>query len=212
MIDSYIDEEPFIEPKTTVNLKLYVRYMVSLRCKMVVKDELKKLEIKHLILPRGAIEFLEEVSQNELSTLKRNLRKSGLGLLSFQESKLIDRIINTIIEGVHYFDKLPKLTYSEIISSNLNDANESFLKIFSEVVGMSVIQFIVIQKIEKIKEILLYDNLPLSEIANILQYKSEQHLVAQLKKYTGLTPEYFEDLKKERRNKADQSPQISHSD
>jgi AraC-like DNA-binding protein len=198
MIDSYIDEEPFIEPKTTVNLKLYVRYMVSLRCKMVVKDELKKLEIKHLILPRGAIEFLEEVSQNELSTLKRNLRKSGLGLLSFQESKLIDRIINTIIEGVHYFDKLPKLTYSEIISSNLNDANESFLKIFSEVVGMSVIQFIVIQKVERIKELFLYDDVPLSEMTDILRYKSEQHLIAQFKKVTGLTPSFFKQLKEKR--------------
>jgi AraC-like DNA-binding protein len=200
------------DDKIFVNLKLYVRYMVSLRCKMVVSDELKKLEIKHSILPYGAIEFLDEVTEKDVNALKRNLRKSGLDLLDVRESKLVERIINTIIEVIHYFDELPKLTYSEIIANNVIEANESFLKIFSEVVGMSVIQFIVIQKIERIKELLLYEDMTLSEISYILHYKSEQHLIAQFKKYTGLTPAFFIDLKKERMNIASQSLQNSRPD
>ncbi|MEX2603353.1 MAG: helix-turn-helix domain-containing protein [Gracilimonas sp.] len=206
-----IDPNSFTENKDNVNMKLYVRYMVSLRCKKIVQEELKKFELKHSFSPHGAIEFLEEVSPDELDTLKRNLRRSGLILLDVVESKMVDRIIDTIIEVIHYTDELPKLSYSEIIANNLADANESVLKIFTEVVGMSVIQFIVTQKVERIKEFLLYDDLPLSEISNLLRYKSEKHLIAQFKKNTGLAPSYFEELKNERKNLAAQSLQNSHS-
>jgi len=191
--------------KKFVNMKLYVRYMVSLRCKMVVREELRGLQIEHSILPHGGIEFPEGITNGELNTLKGNLRKSGLDLLNIHESKMVEKIINTIIEVIHYFDELPKLTYSEIIAINLGEANRPVLKIFAEVVGMSVIQFIVVHKVERIKELLLYDNLPLSEITKILNYKSEQHLIAQFKKYTGLTPLYFRELKKDRCNIASQS-------
>jgi AraC-like DNA-binding protein len=193
------------------DLKLYVRYMLSSRCKTIVKKELRKLEIKHSILSYGAIEFPEEITQKELSTLKRNLRKSGLDLLDVQESKLVDRIIDSINEMIHCFDELPNLKYPELFTKTLlGEANESVLKIFSEVVGMSVIQFIVIQKVEKIKEFLLYDDLPLSEITEKLKYKNEQHLIAQFKKHTGLTPAFFIKLKKERRNIASEVSQHSH--
>lgn len=193
------------DDKKLESRKLYVRYMVSLRCKLIVREELNKLKIKHSILPYGAIKFLDDVTQKELNALRRNLKKAGLELMDLQESKMIDRIINTIKEVIHYFDVLPKLNYSEVISNNLSEANESVLKIFSEVVGMSVIQFIVLQKIERIKELLLYDDKPLSEIAYILNYKNERYLIAQFKKYTGLTPEYFRGLKKVRKNIAFQS-------
>ena len=172
--------------------------MVSLRCKSIVKEELKKLDVKYSILPYGAIEFSDEVGQKKLHSFKRNLRKSGLDLLDLNESILIDRIISTILDMIHSFDELPKLTFSEIISKNISDDNDAVLKIFTEVVGMSVIQFIVTQKIEKIKEFLLYDDLTLAEISRLLRYKNEQHLVAQFKKYTGLTPDHFLKLKEER--------------
>ena len=186
------------DEKKLANMKLYVRYKVSLRCKMIVRDELDKLGIKYSFSPHGGIEFLEGVTEEDLNTLKRNLWGSGLDLLDIQESKLVDRIITTIIEVVHYSDKLPKLTYTEIIAQNLDEANQSVLKIFSEVMGMSVIQFIVIQKVERIKELFLYDDVPLSEMTDILRYKSEQHLIAQFKKVTGLTPSFFKQLKQKR--------------
>lgn len=177
-----------------VNKKLYVRYMLSLRCKNIVKAELKKLEISHIRSPYGAIEFTNGIEKKQIKTLKRSLNKFGLDLLNHYESMLVDKIINTITEVIHEFDDLPNVTFSEIISRNLSDASESVLKIFTEVVGMSVVQFIVLHKVDRIKEHLLYDDYSLSEISDMLKYKSEHHLIAQFKKYTGLTPAHFRDL------------------
>jgi hypothetical protein len=182
------------------NRKLYVRYMVSLRCKKIVKEELDKLDIFYNLNDYCAIEFSDDVTPKSLSTLKRNLRKKGLDLLNPEESKLIDGIITSIIEIIHNFDQLPKVTYSEIIHDKLGRENESILvlKIFFDVTGMSVVQFIVYQKIERAKELLLYYDMPIDEIANTLNYESLDKLIAQFKKYTGLTPFYFKELKSER--------------
>lgn len=183
-----------------VNKKLYVKYMVSLRCKLIVKEELKNLNIKYSISVHGAIIFLEAITEYRLNELNQNLQKSGLLLLDEPDSLLIDKIINTIIEVIHYSDELPKVNYSDVISDKLGSDNESILKIFSDVKGMSVMQFIILQKVERIKELLLYEDLTLQEIAQKLYYKSEDFLIAQFKKYTGLTPAYFKELKKERMN------------
>ena len=178
--------------------KFYVRYMLSLRCKKVVRNELERLKIKYSILPYSAIEFPDGIDQKKINSFKKRLRRSGLDLLDIYESMLVEKIISTILEVVHEFEDLPNLTYSEIIVKNLSEANESVLKIFTEVVGMSVIQFIVTHKIDRIKEHLLYDDYTLAEISKRLNYKNEQYLVAQFKKYTGLTPSHFQKLKAER--------------
>lgn len=192
--------------------KFYVRYMLSLRCKKILREELSKLETKHIILPYSAIEFPDGVEQKKISTLQRNLRRSGLDLLNLQESILIDKIINMIIEVIHEFDDLPNLNYSEILAKNIFESNESVLKIFTEVVGMSVIQFIVIHKVDRIKEFLLYDDLSLLEVSKRLNYKSEHHLIAQFKKCTGLTPAHFKKLKDERTKIILQSKQAPKED
>lgn len=191
------------EKMEVVSKKLYVKYMVSLRCKLIVKDELKKLNIKYSISVHGAIIFLETITEYQLNELNQNLQESGLVLLDEQNSLLIDKIINTIIEVIHYSEELPKLSFAEVISDKFGSDNESILKIFSDVKGMSVLQFIIIQKIERIKELLLYEDLTLQEIAELLYYKNEDLLIAQFKKYTGLTPDYFRELKKERVNLSD---------
>lgn len=183
-----------------VSKKLYVKYMVSLRCKLIVKDELKNLNIKYSISVHGAIIFLQAITDYRLNELNQNLQKSGMVLLDEQNSMLIDKIINTIIEVIHYSDELPKVEFADVISDKFGSENESILKIFSDVKGMSVMQFIIIQKIERIKELLLYENLTLRQIADKLYYKNEALLIAQFKKYTGLTPSYFKELKKERMN------------
>jgi AraC-like DNA-binding protein len=181
-----------------VSKKLYVKYMVSLRCKLIVKDELKDLNIKYSISVYGAIIFLEAITEYRLNELSQNLQKSGMVLLDEQNSLLIDKIINTIIEVIHYSDELPKLSFAEVISDKFGADNGSILKIFSDVKGMSVMQFIIIQKIERIKEMLLYQDFTLEEIAEKLYYKNKDLLIAQFEKYTGLTPAYFSELKKER--------------
>lgn len=183
-----------------VSKKLYVKYMVSLRCKLIVKEELKKLNIKYSISVHGAIVFLEVITEYRLNELNQNLQKSGMVLLDEHNSLLIDKIINTIIEVIHYSEELPKVNFADVISDKFGSDNESILKIFSDVKGMSVMQFIIIQKVERIKELLLYEDLTLQEIAEKLYYKNEDLLIAQFKKYTGLTPAYFKKLKKERQH------------
>lgn len=183
-----------------VSKKLYVKYMVSLRCKLIVKEELKNLNIKYSISVHGAIIFLEAITEYRLNELNQNLQKSGLLLLDEHNSLLIDKIINAIIEVIHYSEELPKVNFADVISDKFGSDNASILKIFSDVKGMSVMQFIIIQKVERIKELLLYEELTLQEIAANLYYRNENLLIAQFKKYTGLTPAYFKELKKERIN------------
>lgn len=180
--------------------KRYVKYMVSLRCKLLLKEELQKSELKYRISPHGAIEILEEVPPSELVELNKELQKVGLELLDETDSSLIDRIINTVIEVIHYSDELPNLSFEDIIGKSLGSESESVLKIFSDVRGVSIIQFIILQKIERVKELLLYDDLSMAEISEKLRYKNESFLIAQFKKYTGLSPAYFKKLKDERTN------------
>lgn len=188
------------EKMEVVSKKLYVKYMMSLRCKLIVKEELKNLNIKYSISVHGAIIFLEAITEYRLNELNQNLQESGLVLLDEHNSMLIDKIINTIIEVIHYSDELPKVNFADVISDKFGTDNESILKIFSDVKGMSVMQFIILQKVERIKVLLLYEDLTLEEIAKKLHYKNEDLLVAQFKKYTGLTPAYFKELKKDRKN------------
>lgn len=178
--------------------RLYVRYMVSLRCKMVVKSELDKLEILYIFPPGGAIEFPEGISYEQKTQLRKNLEKSGLTLLDTIESRLIDKIIDTINNFIHDTETLPKVSFKEIINENLGDGTESILKIFSEVKGVSVTQYIINQKIERAKELLLYDDLSLSEIAEKLNYRNKDYFLSQFKKITGLAPSYFIEIKNKR--------------
>lgn len=172
--------------------------MVSPRCKMILREELKKASLSYSISPYGAIEFLEETSQDQLEALNNNLLRSGLELLDENDSILIDRIINMVIEVIHYSDELPMMSFEEIMNKSLGSEGESILKIFSDVKGISIIQFIVLQKVERVKELLLYEDLSLAEIAEKLRYQSVPHLTAQFKKFTGLSPGYYKKLKNER--------------
>lgn len=181
------------------NTKLYVKYMLSLRCKNIVKDELSRLNIKHAISLQGAIVFPEGISSDQHSKLKENLQVSGLLLLDESESMVIDKIITTIIDVIHFSDHLPKISYKDIIHENLG-AGEAILKIFTEVKGVSVTQFIIDQKIERAKELLLYHNLTISEISDKLNYKNENYFISQFKKITGHSPSYFIDIKNKRLN------------
>lgn len=165
---------------------------------MILKEELGKAGLKYAISPHGAIEFFEGTTKAQIEELNRNLKKSGLELLAPSESMLVDRIINTVIEVIHYSDELPDLSFEDIIGKSLGMGRESILKIFSDVKGISIMQFIILQKIERVKELLLYEDLSLAEISEKLRYKNEHYLIAQFKKYTGLSPSYFRQLGSER--------------
>ena len=181
-------------------MKLYIKYMVSLRCKMMVKAELKKLGIKYNVIELGMVEILEDITQKQREQLKINLLKSGLELLDNKKSILIEKIKNVITEMVHYSDELPKVNYSEYISEKLNYDYTYLANTFSEVKGITIQQFIINHKIEKVKELLLYDELNLTEISYKLNYSSVAHLSNQFKKVTGLSPSFYKKLRQKRKN------------
>ena len=179
-------------------MKLYIKYMVSLRCKIMVKEELKKLKIKYLSVDLGIIELTEGISPKQRAELKKNLTICGLELMDDKKSILIERIKNVIIEMIHYADELPDKNHSDYISEKL-DLDYTYLSnLFSAVKGITIKQYIIIHKIEKAKELLLYEELNLSEISYKLDYSSVSHLSNQFKKITGLSPSYYKKMQKKR--------------
>ena len=174
--------------------------MVSLRCKMMVKAELEKLGIFYKTIDLGMVETFENINDELWDKLKNNLLKSGLELLDNKKSILIEKIKNVITEMIHYTDELPNVNYSDYISEKLDYDYTYLANTFSEVKGITIQQFIIINKIEKVKELLLYDELNLTEISNKLHYSSVAHLSNQFKKITGLTPSYYKQLKQKRMN------------
>jgi AraC-like DNA-binding protein len=179
-------------------MKLYIKFMVSLRCKLLVKEELGKLGLHYVVLELGVVDVLEDISSTQRAELKLNLQKSGLELLDNKKNILIDRIKNVIIEMIHYTDELPKVNYSDYISEKLDYDYTYLSNIFSEVKGITIQQFIIVHKIERVKELLLYDELNLTEISYKLHYSSVAHLSNQFKKVTGLSPTFFRQLKQKR--------------
>ena len=174
--------------------------MISLRCKMVVKAELDKLGLRHIIVELGMVELAEAITENQREQLKTNLLLTGLELLDDKKTILIEKVKNVIIEMIHYADELPAINYSDYISGKLNYDYTYLSGIFSEVKGITIQHYIILHKIEKIKELLLYDELNLTEIACKLHYSSVSHLSNQFKKVTGLAPSYFKELKQKRTN------------
>jgi AraC-like DNA-binding protein len=179
-------------------MKLFIKYMVSLRCKMMVKEELMKLGLKYVVIDLGVVEILEDITQEQREQLKKNLLRSGLELLDDKKSILIDKIKNVVIEMIHYSDELPKTNYSDYISEKIGYDYTYLSNIFSEVKGITLQQFIIIHRIERVKELLLYNELNLTEISYKLQYSSVAHLSNQFKKVTGLSPSFYKQLKKKR--------------
>ena len=182
-------------------MKLYIKYMVSIRCKMLVKDELKKLGLHHTIIDLGVVEIMEDLSGEYREKLKTALLRSGLELMDDKKAILIEKIQNVIVEMIHYSDELPKINFSDYLSDKLGYDYTYLANIFSETKGITIEHFIILHKIERVKELIIYDELNLSEIAMKLHYSSVAHLSHQFKKITGLTPSFFKSLKQKKRSK-----------
>ncbi len=172
--------------------------MVSLRCKMIVKEELRKLGIKFVVLDLGMVEILEYVSPEQMELLRAGLLRAGLELLDNKKSILIEKIKNIITEMIHYSEELPKTNFSDYISEKLGYDYTYLSNIFTEVKGMTIQHFIILNKIERAKELLLYNEMNLTEISYALHYSSVAHLSNQFKKITGLSPTFFRKLKLKR--------------
>ena len=174
--------------------------MVCIRCKMVVKSELEKLGLHYITVDLGETEIMEEISPEQLTNLSIALKKTGLELMDDKKSILVEKIKTIIIELVHYADEQIKINLSDYLSEKLNHNYTYLANLFSEVKGTTIEQFYLAHKIEKVKELLVYDELNLTEIAWKMHYSSVAHLSNQFKKMTGLTPTHFKNLKNKRRS------------
>lgn len=186
----------FIEKQ---RLKLYIQNMVCIRCKMVVKSELEKLGLNYITVDLGEADIIEEITPEQLASLRAALKKTGLLLMDDKKSILVEKIKTVIIELVHYTDEQIKVNLSDYLSQKLNYNYTYLANLFAEVKGTTIEQFYLAHKIEKVKELLVYDELNLTEIAWKLHYSSVAHLSNQFKKMTGLTPTHFKNLKHKRR-------------
>jgi AraC-like DNA-binding protein len=169
----------------------------------MVKSEMEKLGLQYGIVELGDVEIIGGITDEQRSQLKTALLKSGLELMDDQRAMLIEKIKNVIVEMVHYTDEVPKINFSDYLSQKLDYDYTYLANMFSEVTGTTIEKYIIAHKIEKVKELLLYDELNLSEISYKLHYSSVAHLSNQFKKVTGLTPTFFKHLKKKRRNTLD---------
>ncbi len=173
--------------------------MVCGRCKMVVKSEFEKLGLQPISVELGEVEIQEIIPENQKEILLKNLQALGFDFIDDKKSKTIEKIKNLIIDLVHHKNNELKINLSDYLAQNLNQDYSSLSNLFSEVENTTIEKYFISQKIEKVKELLIYNELSLSEIADVLNYSNVAHLSNQFKKITGFTPTYFKQLKNKKR-------------
>ncbi len=184
--------------------KLYIKNMVCNRCIMVVKSELEKLGISPASIILGEVTLSGGLSTEQKDTLSKKLEDLGFALIDDKRARLIEQIKNAIIELVHYNNNDLKVNLSDYISDKLHHDYNYISNLFSEIEGSTIEKYFIAQKIERVKELLVYDELTLNEIAFKLNYSSVAHLSSQFKKVTGLTPSHFKQIKTNKRKPLDE--------
>jgi YesN/AraC family two-component response regulator len=177
--------------------------MVCIRCKMVVKDELIKLGLNYNAVELGEADIPGTISPELFHQVKTALLKSGLELMDDKKGALIQKIKAVIIELVHYSQEALTVNLSDYLSAKINHDYTYLANLFSEVQGTTIEKFYISHKIERVKELLVYNELTLTEIAYQMHYSSVAYLSTQFKKITGLTPSHFKKLKDKRRSMLD---------
>ena len=178
--------------------------MVCNRCKTAVQNEFEKIEVHPLAVELGEVETAEEITPQQLSELENSLKHIGFELIDDKKSRLIEQIKTEIIRLVHHSEEIENTNLSTILSDKLRYEYNYLSNLFSEVEGTTIEKYFISQRIEKVKELLVYDELSLSEIAYQLGYSSTAYLSSQFKKITGLTPTFYKSLKETKRRNIDE--------
>ena len=183
---------------------LFIKNMVCNRCIMVVQNEMDKLgiSVKHITL--GEVLLENELTEDQKKKIDSALTPLGFELIDDKKSRIIEKIKNSIIEIVHHKDNQAKNNLSDLLTHELHQDYNYLSHLFSEIEGITIEKYFIAQKIERVKELLVYDELSLSEIAFQLNYSSVAYLSNQFKKVTGLTPSHFKKVKAEKRKPLDQ--------
>jgi AraC-like DNA-binding protein len=179
-------------------MTLYIKNMVSIRCKLVVKSELEKLGLEYTTVDLGEVGIREHLSSEQTSQLDLALRRWGLELMKDKQAILIEQIKNVIVETIHYSDEALQVNFSDHLSKRLGHDYTYLANLFSETTGTTIEHFTIKHKIERVKELIVYEDLTLTEIAYRLHYSSVAHLSSQFRKITGLTPTFFKNMKNKR--------------
>jgi AraC-like DNA-binding protein len=174
--------------------------MVCIRCKMVVKDILDRMGFHYTSIELGEADIRETISPSQFIQLRTSLLQAGLELMDDKKSILIHKIKTVVVELVHYSEEPLSVNFSDYLSQKLNYDYTYLANLFSEVQGITIEKFVIAHKIERVKELLVYNELTLTEIAYRMHYSSVAHLSTQFKKVTGLTPSHFKQLKDKRRS------------
>ncbi|MFZ4520942.1 MAG: helix-turn-helix domain-containing protein [Bacteroidales bacterium] len=193
-------------------MKIYIKYMVSNRCKLAVKEALKQLGLHFIVVDLGEVEIMESITALQRTELTGILLNSGLELMDDKRAVLIERIKNAVIEMIHHSDEMIKTNFSDFISKKLDHDYTYLANLFSEVQGTTIEHYIISHKIERIKELIIYDELNITEIAWKLNYSSVAHLSNQFKKATGLSPSHFKQLKVKKRIPLEEIGNAMHED
>jgi AraC-like DNA-binding protein len=180
-------------------MKLYIKNMVCSRCKMMLRSELERAGLEFTSIELGEVELKTKPGIEQLKAFDDRLRMLGFELIDDKKSRIIEKVKTSIIELVHHSGKYPKANLSGFISSQLHYDYTYLSNLFSEVEGTTIEKYFIAQRIEKVKELLIYDELSLSEIADRLNYSSVAYLSGQFKKITGLTPSFYKSLKEHKR-------------
>jgi AraC-like DNA-binding protein len=169
--------------------------MLSNHCKLAVKEELRKLDLHFVFVDLGEVEVMETLSSPQIEVLRGGLLAAGFELMDDKRAVLIEKIKNIIIQMVHHSDELIKTNFSDYLAEKLHHDYTYLSNLFTEVQGITITQFIILNKIERIKELIIYGELNLTEISYKLHYSSVAHLSNQFKKVTGISPSDFKQLK-----------------
>lgn len=181
-------------------MRIYIKYDINLACRIIVQEQLDKFEISYNLLEYGEIEIKNTIDDIKLSQIQVELSRYGIEIINNQKSQLVQKIKNTIVEMIYEKDKLPLSTISSYLADQLNLSYGYLANIFSEFTYTSIENFIIIQKIERVKKLIVEDGLTLTEISYKLNYSSVAYLSAQFKKVTGLTPSTFKRIVDKRRS------------
>jgi AraC-like DNA-binding protein len=175
-------------------MKIFIQNMVSLRCKLSVRAELEKLGLAFASIELGEVQLTQALSEENRQLLTKALHKSGLELMQDKKAMLIEKVINIIVEMVHYTEDLPDVNFSTFLSEKMHMDYRSLSDLFSKTKGVTIEHFILLHKIERVKELIMYDELSLTEISYKMHYSSVAHLSNQFKSITGLSPSFFKKL------------------
>jgi len=181
-------------------MRLYIKYDGIVACRVILQEQLERLGISYKLLELGEIEISNSVSKDSLAELQDTLNRYSIFIVSNEKSQLIQKIKDAIVEMVYEKDKLPSVTTSQYLSEKLNFSYGYITNTFSEYTYTSIENFIIIQKIERAKKLIIEDELTLTEVSYKLSYSSVAYLSSQFKKVTGLTPSAFKRIVDKRRS------------